>query len=77
MTDAILKPGTSFQFRMSFFGGEVLEATARIVWNESPRPGADTTEVPHGLEFIEIGDSHRMNLRRILDTSEFDAKDPH
>ena len=39
MTDIVLKPGSSYQFRMSFFGGEVLEATARVVWNESPRPG--------------------------------------
>ena len=72
MTDAVLKPGTSFQFRMSFFGGEVLEATARIVWSETPRPGAaPATEIPHGLEFTEMDDTHLTNLRRILDTRAF------
>lgn len=75
MTDAVLKPGSSFQFRMSFFGGEVLEATARVVWNESPRPGGGlATEIPHGLEFIDIGQTHLDNLRRILDTGAFGVK---
>ena len=78
MTDAVLKPGTSFQFRMSFFGGEVLEATARIVWSETPRPGAAPgTEIPHGLEFTEMGDTHLTNLRHILDTGAFGVKNSH
>lgn len=78
MTDALLKPGTSFQFRMSFFGGEVLEATARIVWSETPRPGsAPATEIPHGLEFTEMGDTHLANLRHILDTGAFGVKNSH
>ena len=76
MTDAVLKPGSSFQFRMSFFGGEVLEATARIIWSETARPGAPpSAEIPHGLEFIDIGDSHRVTLKRILDTGAFGVKD--
>ena len=75
MTDAILKPGTSFQFRMSFFGGEVLEATARIIWSEMQRPGEESAEIPHGVEFIDIGDAHRSNLKRILETGAFGAKD--
>lgn len=75
MTDAVLKPGSTFQFRMSFFGGEVLEATARIIWSETPRPGAPrSTEIPHGLEFTEIGESQRVNLKRILETGAFGVK---
>ena len=78
MTDSVLKPGTSFQFRMSFFGGEVLEATARIVWSETPRPGAaPETEIPHGLEFTEMGDTHLTKLRHILDTGAFGVKNSH
>ena len=69
MTDALLKPGATFQFRMSFFGGEVLEAVARVIWSERPRPGAPpATEIPHGLEFTDIGEVHRANLKRILDS---------
>jgi len=78
MTDATLKRGSSFQFRMSFFGGEVLEAMARIVWNKTPGPGAaPATEIPHGLEFTEIGDTHLTNLKRILDTGAFGVKNSH
>ncbi len=36
MTNAVLRPGRNYQFRMSFFGGAVLEADAKIVWNETP-----------------------------------------
>ena len=75
MTDALLKPGATFQFRMSFFGGEILEATARIIWSERPRPGAaPATEIPHGLEFTEIGEAHLTNLKRILETGAFGIK---
>ena len=75
MTDTVLKPGSSYQFRMSFFGGQVLEATARIVWNESPGAGmARMSEVPHGLQFVDINGGHRDNLRRILETSAFGAQ---
>ena len=78
MTDTTLKPGSSFQFRMSFFGGAVLEATARIIWNETPRPGAaPATEIPHGLEFTEMGDTQLTNLRHILDTGAFGVKNSH
>jgi len=66
MTNTVLKPGNNYQFRMSFFGGEVLEATATIVWNESPNPGAQTSEIPHGLEFREMNEAHRENLKSIL-----------
>ena len=77
MTDATLKPGSSFQFRMSFFGGDVLEATARIVWNDTPGLGAAPTTIPHGLEFTEMGDMHLTNLKRILDTRAFGTKNSH
>lgn len=78
MTDTVLKPGSSFQFRMSFFGGEVLEATARIVWNESSGSReAPASEIPHGLEFTDIGDTQLDNLRRILDTGAFGVKNAH
>ena len=78
MTDATLKPGSSFQFRMSFFGGAVLEATARIIWNDTPGPGAaPATEIPHGLEFTEMGDTHLTNLKRILDTRAFGINNSH
>jgi hypothetical protein len=73
MTDTALEPGANFQFRMSFFGGEILEAMARIIWSESPQPGT-TSEIPHGVEFTDIGDSHRANLRHILETGAFGAK---
>lgn len=74
MTDTPLKPGANFQFRMSFFGGEILEATARIIWSETPRPGT-AAEIPHGLEFTDIGDSHLNNLRHILKAGDFGVKD--
>jgi hypothetical protein len=75
MTDTLLKPGSSFQFRMSFFGGEVLEATARVIWSEQPRPGVSPApEIPHGLEFTDIGDMHHATLKRILDTGAFGVK---
>lgn len=78
MTDTVLKPGSSFQFRMSFFGGEVLEATARIVWNEtSGRRETPASEIPHGLEFTDIGDTQLDDLRRILDTGAFGVKNAH
>jgi hypothetical protein len=76
MTDAMLKPGTSFQFRMSFFG-DILEATARIIWSETPQRGAPETEIPHGLEFVEMGDTHLTHLKRILDTGAFGVKNSH
>ncbi len=73
MTDILLKPGANFQFRMSFFGGEILEVTARVIWSESPRPGT-ASEIPHGLEFTDIRESHLTNLRDILETGAFGVK---
>lgn len=78
MTNAVLRPGSTFQFRMSFFGGEVLEAVATVVWSDSPHhAGVATSEVPHGLEFTEINDMHLENLRRILDSAAFGARNGH
>ncbi len=78
MTNAVFRPGSSFQCRMSFFGAGVLEATARIIWNDTPGPGAaPATEIPHGLEFTEMVDTHLTHLRHILDTGAFDVKNSH
>ncbi len=75
MTNVSLTPGKSYLFRMSFFGGEILEAVARVVWRE--RHGADGAEpigVPHGIEFTDINDLNLEGLRRILQTREFGTK---
>ncbi len=78
MTNDVFRPGSSFQGLMSFFGAGVLEATARIIWSETPGPGAaPSTEIPHGIEFTEMGDTHLTNLRRILDTGAFGVKNSH
>ena len=71
MTNAALKPGNQYQFRMSFFGGKVLEAHAKVVWRESMESGAPAEEIPHGLEFSEIQETHLENLRGILGSSAF------
>ena len=78
MTDTVLKPGSSFQFRRSGFGGDVLEAMAIVIWNDSPHSGGTvTSEVPHGLEFSEMNEAHLENLRRILGSTDFGAKKGH
>jgi len=78
MTNTSLSPGRSYQFRMSFFGGEILEAVARVVWRENHRPnGNEPVGVPHGLEFIDINDANLENLRHILQSREFGSKTGH
>lgn len=78
MTNTNLNPGKAYQFRMSFFGGEILEAMARVVWREMHRPnGSEPVGVPHGIEFIDINDSNLKTLRRILQSGEFGAKGGH
>ena len=74
MTNTSLNPGGTYQFRMSFFGGEILEAVARVVWREIHRNGSEPMGVPHGIEFIDINDANLENLRRILQTREFGTK---
>ncbi len=78
MTDTVLRPGNSYQFRMSFFSGEVLEAVATIVWSESRHTGiATSVEIPHGLAFDKINDAHRDNLKSLLDSGQFGHKTEH
>ena len=78
MTNTVLRPGNSYQFRMSFFGGEVLEAVATIVWSESRHPGiATSVEIPHGLKFNEINDAHLDHLKHLLDSGQFGHKTEH
>ena len=78
MTNTSLSPGRSYQFRMSFFGGEILEAVARVVWRENHRPnGNEPVGVPHGLEFIDINDANLDNLRHILQSRGFGSKTGH
>ena len=78
MTNMSLSPGRTYQFRMSFFGGEVLEAVARVVWRENHRPnGGESMGVPHGIEFIDINDANLEDLRRILLSRDFDSKSSH
>jgi hypothetical protein len=75
MTNTSLIPGKVYQFRMSFFGGEILEAIARVVWRESHRQnGGEPVGVPHGIEFTDINRSNLENLRRILQSREFGSK---
>ncbi len=75
MTNTSLNPGRTYQFRMSFFGGEILEAVARVVWREIHRGnGSEPVGVPHGIEFIDINDASLETLRRILQSREFGAK---
>ena len=75
ITNTSLTPGKSYQFRMSFFGGEVLEAVARVVWRERHRPdGSEPVGVPHGIEFTDINEVNLENLRRILRTRDFGSK---
>lgn len=75
MTNAVLRPGKSYQFRMSFFEGEVLEAQAKIVWNETAATGR--AEVPHGLEFTDMHGPHLEQLRRLLQSTGFGSKNSH
>lgn len=78
MTNTSLSPGRSYQFRMSFFGGEILEAIARVVWRENHRPnGSEPIGVPHGIEFTDINYSNLEDLRRILQSREFGSKNTH
>jgi len=78
MTNTSLNPGKAYQFRMSFFGGAILEAEARVVWHELHRPnGSESVGVPHGMEFIDINDANLGNLRRILQSSDFGSKGTH
>jgi hypothetical protein len=78
MTNTSLSPGRSYQFRMSFFGAEILEAVARVVWRENHRPnGNDPVGVPHGIEFTDINHSNLETLRRILQSKEFGSKSSH
>ncbi len=78
MTNTVLRPGNSYQFRMSFFGGDVLEAVATIVWSESRRPGiATSVEIPHGLKFNEINEGHLDHLKYLLDSGQFGHKTEH
>lgn len=78
MTNTKLSPGRTFQFRMSFFGGEILEAVARVVWRESQREnGGEPTGIPHGVEFTDIQRAHLDNLRRILQSGAFGVKNTH
>jgi hypothetical protein len=75
MTNSNLSPGRTYQFRMSFFGGQILEALARVVWREARRPnGADPNGVPHGIEFTDINGNNLVHLREILQTAAFGAK---
>lgn len=75
MTDTVLSPGRSFQFRMSFFGGEILEAVARVVWHETGKPTEPGSDgVPHGIEFVDIHGAHRDNLKNILSSRAFGPK---
>ena len=75
MTNTNLNPGRSYQFRMSFFGGEILEAVARVVWREVDRPnGSEPIGLPHGIEFTDITESTLENLRRILGGGAFGEK---
>ena len=78
MTNAALSPGKSYQFRMSFFGGEVLEAEATVIWSEAARPNrTQDAEIPHGLKFSDINQSHLENLKRILNSQGFGTQEPH
>lgn len=78
MTNTVLRPGHTYQFRMSFFGGEILEAVATIIWTDSSRPAvAAAIEVPHGLEFDKINDAHLQILKSILDSGQFGHKTEH
>jgi PilZ domain len=81
MTDTNLSPGRAYQFRMSFFGGKILEAVAQVAWRESDRDREgegegerEPTGIPHGIEFIDIQRSHLDNLRAILQSTSFGAK---
>jgi hypothetical protein len=74
-TNAGLSAGKTYQFKMSFFGGEILEATARVVWRRPPRPnGSETAGIPHGIEFTDMHAAHLESLKRILRSQDFGAK---
>lgn len=77
MTDTVLAPGKSYQFRMSFFGGEVLEAMVRVVWREKEALGGESGGVPHGLEFTDIQSAQLHTLQQILREGGFGSKNGH
>ena len=77
MTNTNLNPGRTYEFRMSFFGGQILEAVAKVVWRESQRQNAGQTGIPHGIEFTDIQRGHLDNLRNILQSGSFGSKSTH
>ena len=78
MTNSALSPGKSYQFRMSFFGGEVLEAEATVIWSEARKQNrAPDVEIPHGLRFSDITSAHLENLKRILSSQGFGKQETH
>ena len=78
MTNTVLRPGNTYEFRMSFFGDEILEALATIVWSESCHAEtAMSIEIPHGLEFDKINAAHLDDLKRILDSGQFGQPTEH
>lgn len=77
VTDSELSPGRSYEFRMSFFGGKILEAVVRVVWHEARRGDGAGSGVPHGLEFTEIPSVQLATLQRILGEGGFGSKNGH
>jgi hypothetical protein len=77
-TNTSLSPGKAYQFKMSFFGGEILEAAARVVWRRAHRTnGIEPLGIPHGIEFTDMTSTHLESLRRILRSGDFGAKKAH
>lgn len=77
-TNTSLSPGKTYQFKMSFFEGEILEAAARVVWRRAQRTnGTEPAGIPHGIEFTDMNVTHLESLKRILRSEDFGAKDTH
>jgi hypothetical protein len=77
-TNAGLSAGKTYQFKMSFFGGQILEAATRVVWRRAPRPNeSEPAGIPHGIEFTDMNRAHFESLKRILRSEDFGAKSPH
>jgi hypothetical protein len=75
MTNTGLSPGKTYQFKMSFFEGEILEAAALVVWRLTQRPvGSEPAGIPHGIEFTDMTATHLESLKRILRRGDFGAK---
>lgn len=74
VTDRVFESGFNVTLALSFYHQpKVLELESRVVWNRGTAESTPTVEkaVLHGIEFVDLPDAMRSNLKRILDSADF------